>query len=413
MRTFAAVSLFAAALGAALPQARANSASERLASLKAAEEAVAAVRLAIANPALDAPGRAALRQQLAIPLQTLGTLQTFAGAPDQAIPTFDAIGALAGGAPAVPGPSAAIAWAGARDAIDGIMEQARSRQIVILNEAHHVPVQRAFAMQLARELRKAGFTHLAVEALSDTPMAKGYLTPASGYYVAEPAFANFLRDALAQNWTLVPYESKFDDLGLAAGDTTSARELGQVDNLVRRVLSANPKARIFIYTGYDHVREKHVAGDTWMAAYLRERTGIDPLTIDQSQMYAHPGGTAQPLYAQLAAKSRDGKPFMLSRVGNPEVFGKYKGEVDMQVIHPDYPLSKQTGRPQWMSSVAGLTPRAIPSALWPTSGRRLIQVRRKGAPDDEVPLDAVLAVAGQKPPMMMVPPGEVEFSASE
>ncbi len=62
MRTFAAVSLFAAALGAALPQARANSASERLASLKAAEEAVAAVRLAIANPALDAPGRAALRR---------------------------------------------------------------------------------------------------------------------------------------------------------------------------------------------------------------------------------------------------------------------------------------------------------------------------------------------------------------
>ncbi|UUZ51236.1 hypothetical protein LP420_18025 [Massilia sp. B-10] len=70
---------------------------------------------------------------------------------------------------------------------------------------------------------------------------------------------------------------------------------------------------------YDHVREKAVAGDTWMAAYLRERTGIDPLTIDQSQMFAHPGNGSHPLYAQMAAKYKGSKPFMLARVGTPEV----------------------------------------------------------------------------------------------
>jgi hypothetical protein len=415
MRPSFLIPLFAAALAATALPVSANGPTDRLAALKAAEDTVAAQRKALDNPALADAARQSLRQQLAGPMQTLGTLQSFAGAHDEAVATFDAIGPMLGataGAPAAPSP--AIAWAASREAVAGIIEQARSRQIVILNEAHHVPVHRAFAMQLARELRKIGYTYLAVEALSEAPLAKGYLSGSSGYYVNEPAFANFLRDAQQQKWTLVPYEFKFDDLGLNAGDRINGRELGQVDNLVKRILANDPKGKIFIYAGYDHVREKAVAGDTWMAAYLRERTGIDPLTIDQSQMFAHPGNGSHPLYAQMAAKDKSGKPFMLARVGVPEVAGKYKGEVDMQVIHPPYPIVPATGRPQWMTSLAGLTPRSIPSGLWPATGRRLIEVRRKGAPADEVPFDAVLAVAGQKPPMMMVPAGvDVEFSASE
>jgi len=410
MRPTLVVTLLAAALAATALPAAANGPSERLAALKAAEDSVASQRKALDDPSLSEPARQALRQQLAGPMQTLATLQTFAGAPDAAIASMDLL--VAPRASAAP-PSPAIAWAGARDAIDAIIEQAASRQIVVLNEAPHVPSQRAFAMQLARALRKIGYHYLAVETLAESPLAKGYLTAASGNYVAEPSFANFLRDAQQQKWTLVPYEYKFDDLGLNAGDNVAGRELGQVDHLVKRILANDPKGKIFIYTAYDHVREKQSPGDTWMAGYLRERTGIDPLTIDQSQMYAHPGGGGDPLYPQVAAKATGAKPFVLSRVGSPEVVGKYKGEVDMQVIHPPYPVVAATGRPLWMSSVAGLTPRAIPSNLWPTSGRRLIEVRRKGAPADEVPLDAVLAVAGQKPPMMMVPPGDVEFSASE
>jgi hypothetical protein len=415
MRSPLLVTLIAAALAAAAP-AHANGPSERLAALKVAEETVAAQRSASDNPALTAAARQALRQQLVTPMQTLGTLQSFSGAPLEAMATFDAIGPLLGGAavPAGPATSPVIAWTTGRDAIAAIVEQARNRQIVMLNEAQHVPMQRAFAMRLARELRKIGFTYLAVEALEQAPLAKGYPTAASGYYLAEPTFANFLRDAVQQNWTLVAYEYKFDALGLGSGDNVSARELGQVDNLVKRVLAKDPKARIFVYAASDHVREKITPGDTWMAGYLRERTGIDPLTIDQATMFSLGGaGADHPLYTQLAAKSTSGQPFVLTRVGSQEVFGKYKGEVDMQVVHPAYPLSPSTGRPLWMSSLAGLKAHSIPSALWPASGRRLIELRRKGAPADEVALDAVLAVAGQKPPMMMAPPGDVEFSASE
>ncbi|UUZ51234.1 hypothetical protein LP420_18015 [Massilia sp. B-10] len=157
MRPTLLVTLLAASLAAAsLLRRRPMACPNGSPPWKAAEDTVAAQRKAIDDPALSEAARQALRQQLAYLMQTLGTLQSFTGAHDEAVATFDAIGPMLGGTPAAPtGPSPAIAWAATRDAIDGIIEQARSRQIVILNEAHHVPAQRAFAMQLARELRKA------------------------------------------------------------------------------------------------------------------------------------------------------------------------------------------------------------------------------------------------------------------
>lgn len=42
-----------------------------------------------------------------------------------------------------------------------------------LNEAHHIPMHRAFAMQLARELRKIGYTWLACETFQLHPRCFG------------------------------------------------------------------------------------------------------------------------------------------------------------------------------------------------------------------------------------------------
>lgn len=52
----------------------------------------------------------------------------------------------------------------AEDALQAIVREARKRQIVILNEAHHIPVHRLFAGRLAAELRKIGFAYFAAEA---------------------------------------------------------------------------------------------------------------------------------------------------------------------------------------------------------------------------------------------------------
>jgi len=62
----------------------------------------------------------------------------------------------------------------AEDAIAAIVREAKNRQVVILNEAHHVPLHRAFAMKLARELRKIGYEYLACEAFQEA-LDKAYI----------------------------------------------------------------------------------------------------------------------------------------------------------------------------------------------------------------------------------------------
>ena len=63
-----------------------------------------------------------------------------------------------------------ISRASSRDAIEEIVRRARTTKIVILNEAHNSPRDRAFALEVARALRPLGYSVLAVEALRNYPV---------------------------------------------------------------------------------------------------------------------------------------------------------------------------------------------------------------------------------------------------
>lgn len=52
-----------------------------------------------------------------------------------------------------------------RDAVREIVARARNTRIVILNEAHHSPRDRAFGLEVARALRPLGYNMLAAEAV--------------------------------------------------------------------------------------------------------------------------------------------------------------------------------------------------------------------------------------------------------
>lgn len=64
---------------------------------------------------------------------------------------------------------AAIAHARLADPIAEIVRRARSTRIVILNEDHWVPRDRAFALQVARALRPLGYDVLAAETFQNSP----------------------------------------------------------------------------------------------------------------------------------------------------------------------------------------------------------------------------------------------------
>lgn len=307
-----------------------------------------------------------------------------------------------------------IAPAIAEDALTAILREARGKQVVILNEAHHVPMHRAFAMLLARELRKIGFEYLACETFLGedlSPLAKNYVNDRTGYYTAEPMYANFLRDAIKQNWKFISYEAS---LPLA-----NQRESKQAKNLVDRIFKKNPKARVFIYVGYSHANEFPEAvsdnDESKMAAQLKRLTGIDPLTIDQTTLFQQYDTQRQFDLYQAALKKQPGnKAFVLMSGENTYLkLAIPEARVDMQVVHPVYRIDAKTGRPSWLSSMAGFTPYPIPKELLPEKGQRAIYAYHLKDPLDAIPADVIVVEAGKPAPKLMLPKGEFRFAVED
>ncbi|XLZ68578.1 hypothetical protein ABT364_18785 [Massilia sp. SR12] len=353
-------------------------------------------------------------------LQMAGNFASFAGDTEGAMAAFDEQDAMEKTQLRADNDDfERLAEASAQDAIQAIVAEARQRQVVILNEAHHVPLHRAFAMRLARELRKIGYAWLACEGFSETPMAGGYIGRKSGYYTQEPAFANFIRDAALAGWKLMPYEHIEQDDDQPWERRIENREAGQARKLAERIFSVDPKAKVFIYVGYGHVRERpavgHGIGTALMAAQLKHRTGIDPLTIDQTGMMAHTRTESEhPIYAKALTRADRSEPFVLRAAqGGYQVFGQFRYGVDMQVVHPRYAIDPETGRPHWLASLSGYTPRQVPAALLPSEGRRIVAARLPGQPDDSIPADVLTLEANKPAPHFMLPPGEYTFSIYE
>jgi hypothetical protein len=361
-------------------------------------------------------------------VQTLGTARAFAGDTEGAIGAFDLLSrSVTADRSELAGPLAQVEQARAEDAIQAIVAQARTRQVVILNEAHHVPMHRAFAMKLAAALRKIGYSYLAAETFSSldgdmSTWAPGQAIINTGYFTKEPVFAGFINAALADGWKPVAYEHSASP-DKQGRERIREREEGQARNLVERIFARDKHAKVLIYVGYAHVyrsRPSDPPGSIdWMAEHLRRMTGLDMLQVDQTEFYAHPDQRDEsPLYTAITGKFASREPFVLrapdgSHPVLPGTKGKIdlQGRVDMQVIFPRYGL--RDGRAEWLQTLAGRSPRAIPAGLLPKQGRRVIKAFGVGGLPDAVPADVVLVEAGKPAPALMLPPGQFRFDYEE
>jgi hypothetical protein len=154
---------------------------------------------------------------------------------------------------------------GALDSIIG------NNQIVIINEAHDRLVHRAFIYELLPLLKDKGFTHLAMETLSQ-PTSN--LDISTGFYTSEPVMGEVYRKALELGFQLIAYED--------TNNNASMRDSIQAVNLKNQLFVEGKLLKTAIICGYGHLYEWSESTDTkMMGQYIGEMTGVNPLTIDQ------------------------------------------------------------------------------------------------------------------------------------
>ena len=281
-------------------------------------------------------------------------------------------------------------------ALEAIAEAAAARQIVIVNEAHHVPQHRALTAELLRKLKKKGFTHFAAETLFETDVKlnqRGYPIKDTGAYINEPLYGDIVRTALKLGYKVVPYDVAF-------GNGPDARERGQAENLKKRIFEKDSQAKVLIHVGYGHNSEvTRKNGTKLMAGYLKEFTGIDPLTVDQTAMSEHSAPEYErPLYRFVAAQKYFNQPLVFQNQSREFWTHRNSGR-DVTVFHP---RSRYTsGRPAWLALGGERKQYRLPKDVCQTERNCLVRARFAAESPDAVPVDQIEARTGIKTALML------------
>jgi hypothetical protein len=183
------------------------------------------------------------------------------------------------------------------NALQFISRKLTNRRILMLNEGEHLPICRLFAMQLLDSLKRLGFNYLALETLNkDHKIDKnGFPIMGDGFLSKEPMFAEFIRQAVLKGFKIIAYN-----------DTTECMPPPDVHRFychnkkeekaaeqIASIFKKDAKAKVFIYVEDDQYNKDYYAaqrkrreGHKWqfLAMYLKNKLGFDPLSINQSDM---------------------------------------------------------------------------------------------------------------------------------
>lgn len=280
------------------------------------------------------------------------------------------------------------AGAGAVDAVAEITRRADDAQVVIVNEAHHDASTRLLTLSLLEPLYAQGYRYFAAETFAPDSVLRGlpgYPTEAMGTYTDEPVFGAVVREALRLGYTLVPYE--IEDGDRVADDSLSyqqRRDFTQAQHLADRTVGRDPDARVLVHVGYSHVNEELATSFYPMARYFRQRTGIDPLTVEQTELGPKSDAAYEhPLYrAAVAAGLASDRPVILTdEEGGALPPAGRQWATDLQVLRP------RLGRPVEALGYGALRPLRLPATCRPC----LVEVRRSDEGPDAVPVDRRVA----------------------
>lgn len=284
---------------------------------------------------------------------------------------------------------------------DYIIKKSKDEQIVILNEAHHIPMHRVFAASLLEGLYDLGYTYFGIESYDHKDSLlnlRGFPIIETGFYIQEPQFGNLIRTALDLGFKIFPYEADLKYFG-------KDREIQQAKN-IQRVLKNDPKAKIFIYAGYSHIREDSLF-NSWekaMAGRLKEYTGIDPFTINQEEMMEKSHPKFENPFFKL---SNHNEPVVyIDTIGRIFNGSQTSGNYDVSVFHPRTNFIQ--GRPDWLLS-EGKKFYSIPSNKIKIDCPCLVSAYEEYENENPIPVDLIELSDKNEQKALVLSPGTFQI----
>lgn len=280
---------------------------------------------------------------------------------------------------------------GETSAIDNIAERAKAHSLVIINEDHAKPQHRLFIRDLAIRLRAQGFTHYAAETF--TPAISGgagYPQTGEGYFTREPVFARLVHQIRNLDYKLVAYEIRLDQFPPEDADSKTlmaTREEAQAQNLMDAVLASDPTAKMIVHVGHGHGQEAVLPRSDFgplMAARLKQKSGIDPLTIEMTLCKSVTGQTI--LSDSALLKNGERAPLL----------------TDYWIAFSSLEFTR--GRPNYRLEMGDQFV-DVPEALKPDEDPVLIEARPPSTELGKSPVERLFLAPGEDVPLLL-PPGD-------
>jgi len=267
------------------------------------------------------------------------------------------------------------------NAVDAVAKLAAKRRIVLVNEAHDDPHTRVLILALLPRLRALGYDYFAAEGLTEsggTLMRRGYPIESSGTeYLREPLYGDILREAIRLGYTIVAY----DPINQVAD-----RDDAQAENLDRKVFVRDPHARLFVMAGYAHIDKAkgHLGGIEPMAMRLQKLTGLEPLSVDQTQFRdVEPSPHTGPYHQIIDVLEMD-QPYVLQLHEGNRIWSSDLRRHDVSVVVP--PMSGQP-RPDWLALGGEREPWPVDTTLCHGVTPCVVEAHYGNEPDDAIPAD--------------------------
>ncbi len=300
-----------------------------------------------------------------------------------------------------------------KTALPFILKEAKKARIIIISESHSKPQHRIFTKSLLPHLKELGFQNLFMEALSVNLDNKGYLFDSlliergyplnsftTGTYTRTPEMATMLKFAIENGWKINGYE-RSNITG--QNEERKDRDEFQADNIIAQI-EENKIEKLVIHCGWWHAVESDLKkggrNAYWLAKYLKDKTGIDPLTIYQDNFTEKFIYNEHPILNELDINA----PSVFTEA---DTIVRLSSEVDIEVIHPK--TQWINGRPSWLYQDSTYQAYLYDIQSIEMSFPVFIKAFRPGETADGVPVDIVEVKGKYDNRYLVLPPGNYEF----